>query len=276
MELVYDDPIMSWSGKIVGAIIGFIVAGPVGLFVGLVIGYLYDIGYFAKWGFAARSFSQSGQGETKTIFFESTFAIMGYIAKSDGRVSEHEIKAAERMMQQLNLSGEQKRAAIHAFNQGKQPDFDLSEALNRLKRASLRHPSLLKTFLEMQIQIAYADNQRLTPNKRAALEEICRHLGLVGFNFSEFENQYRAQYEYQQHRAQQRPQQTLADAYRILGVSPSANQQEIKKAYRRLMSQNHPDKLIAKGVPEEMIKLANQKTQQIKEAYETICQVRGF
>ena len=97
-----------------------------------------------------------------------------------------------------------------------------------------------------------------------------------GFNFSEFEQRYRAEQNYQRH--QQSPRQDarqfLQDAYQILGVSENATDAEVKKAYRRLMSQHHPDKLMAKGLPPEMIKVATQKTQQIKKAYEQICKAR--
>ena len=63
---------------------------------------------------------------------------------------------------------------------------------------------------------------------------------------------------------------SLKDAYRLLGVSDGASDAELKKAYRRLMSQHHPDKLVAKGLPEQMVKDATEKTQQIKAAYELI------
>jgi len=61
----------------------------------------------------------------------------------------------------------------------------------------------------------------------------------------------------------------------VLGVTAQADDDEIKKAYRRLMNQHHPDKLVSKGLPEEMIRLATQKTQEIKAAYERIRQARG-
>ena len=63
---------------------------------------------------------------------------------------------------------------------------------------------------------------------------------------------------------------SLQDAYGILGLTSSATMAEVKKAYRRLMNQNHPDKLVAKGLPEEMMRLAKEKTQKISKAYETI------
>ena len=66
------------------------------------------------------------------------------------------------------------------------------------------------------------------------------------------------------------PDVILANAYEMLSVSPGDSDAEVKKAYRRLMSQHHPDKLVAKGLPEEMMKLATEKTQEIKAAYEVI------
>ena len=68
----------------------------------------------------------------------------------------------------------------------------------------------------------------------------------------------------------------LDHAYAILEVSPTSSKQDVKRAYRRLMSKNHPDKLIAKGLPESMIKIANEKTQAISKAYEQICESKGW
>ena len=70
--------------------------------------------------------------------------------------------------------------------------------------------------------------------------------------------------------------QPVSQAYEVLGVQRTASDAEVKKAYRRLMNQHHPDKLIAKGLPEEMIRIATEKTQQIKEAYEQIKENRGM
>jgi DnaJ like chaperone protein len=68
----------------------------------------------------------------------------------------------------------------------------------------------------------------------------------------------------------------VSQAYDVLGIDRTASDAEVKKAYRRLMNQHHPDKLIAKGLPEEMIRIATEKTQQIKQAYEQIKTDRGM
>lgn len=269
---------MLWNGKIIGVFVGAILGGPLGAAIGLALGHLFDIGLFdnlLKQLGISRAASRAAN--VQQIFFNSTFTIMGYLAKSDGRVSENEIRAAKQIMARLNLNAEMKREAIDLFNQGKQPGFDVDQALNQLKRSCWHHPSLLRTFLEIQLQMAYADGQQISQKKQETLQYICAQLGIRGFNFRHFENRYRAEQNYQQQRQrpQYNPRQHLQDAYKILEVSSTASDAEIKKAYRRQMSKNHPDKLVSKGLPPEMIKLATQKTQQIKSAYETIKKYRA-
>ena len=206
---------------------------------------------------------------------------MGYIAKSDGRVSEQEIAAARHIMSQLGITGETKERAIKHFYHGKSSDFNLDQTIMQLRQACLRHPSLLRTFIEIQIYMVNAEG-RITSHKRAALQDICDRLGLRGFNFSQYEQQSRAEQNYRRHH-QQSDQQShysshsqLSDAYKILGVDASADHITVKKAYRKQMSEHHPDKLMAKGLPPEMIKLANEKTAQIKKAYELIKKSKGW
>jgi len=267
---------MLWNGKIVGLFIGSMLGGIWGALLGLTIGHLFDIGLFdnllKRFGISRNA---SRAANVQQIFFSSTFTVMGYIAKSDGRVSKNEIRAAKRVMSQLNLTAEMKREAIELFNQGKQPDFNVDQALNQLKRACWHHPSLLRTFLEIQLQMVYADGQQVSPRKQTALQYICGQLGIRGFNFHHFENRYRAEQNYQQ-QPRYNPRQHLDNAYKILDISASVTDAEVKKAYRRQMSKNHPDKLVSKGLPPEMLKIATQKTQQIKKAYELIKKTRGM
>ena len=270
---------MLWNGKITGVFLGAIFGGPYGALIGITLGHLFDIGLFDRWlqriGFTRGT---SRQTNIQQIFFNSTFTIMGYLAKSDGRVSENEIRLARRVMDQFGLNAAMKREAIQLFTKGKQPNFDVNSLLAQLKQACLHHPTLLRTFLEIQLQMAYADGQKISAQKRQAFEFICSQLGISHFNFNHFEQRYRAEQNYQQYRQQPRqsPRQHLHDAYKILDVSSTTSNADVKKAYRRMMSKNHPDKLIAKGLPPEMIKVATQKTQQIKSAYETIKKSRNL
>src|SRR3990167_11481262 len=183
---------------------------------------------------------------------------MGHVAKSDGRISENEIQAARSVMSQMNLSDSMKREAIQLFNEGKAANFNLPSTLAQLRQACLFQPNLLRVFLEIQIQMAHADGRILSVHKRQVLQDICRQLGVAGFNFSQFEQQFRGEQNYQRtyHNVPRDPQQFLNEAYNVLGVAKDASDVEVKKAYRRLMSQHHPDKLMSKGLPPEMIKMA--------------------
>lgn len=260
---------MSWWGKFIGGAVGFSMGGPLGLLIGGVLGHkLVD------------KPMQKGMDDnhelTQAAFFTATFSIMGHIAKADGRVSEDEIAMARQIMDHMQLDAQQKRAAIDLFNEGKKGTFDLQGVLLQFKQAAHRRTTLLQMFMEIQLHAAYADGT-MAASEQAIINTIAQQLGfssrhveqlsiLVRSNLGLGANQY-----YQgQSTAHKSEADLLKEAYEILGVSRSSTDAEVKKAYRRLMNQHHPDKLVSKGLPEEMIQLANEKTQQIKAAYELI------
>jgi DnaJ like chaperone protein len=265
-----------WWGKLIGGFFGALLAGPIGMALGVLIGHAFDRSLIS-----AVSFNQSSGGahtQAQEIFFNATFLVMGYVAKSDGHVSKKEIRAAEIVMAKMGLSGDLKEKAIHLFREGKQPSFNLDKTLNDLLLSCHRNPILLQMFVEIQWQVAHADGA-LSAGKRQILQKICRQLGIGIFNFSSFEDFFRTAQEQQSHyqRTPSHPSKhNLSAAYQLLGISETAQDAEVKKAYRLLMSKNHPDKLIAKGLPEEMVKLATEKTQNIRAAYDLICKTRGM
>ncbi len=267
-------------GKIIGAICGFLLLGPLGLIIGIFIGHIFDKGLKQSHGWFG--FNSQQQAHSRQVFFRTTFLVMGHIAKADGHVSEAEIQVARNTMQRMGLSEALKKQAIDYFQQGKQAEFDLNAALTELMQTCHQNKVLLRMFLELQLQAAQADGG-LSASKQQVLQIICQRLGFAPVNFSFFEDLFNFQRHYQQqysqqHSYQQAPRNTLklADAYELLGVPATASDADIKRAYRRQMSQHHPDKLVAKGLPEEMIKLATEKTQNIKAAYEQIGAARGI
>ena len=269
---------MNWVGKIIGAVLGFFLGGPVGLLLGLFVGHwVVDQGLLLRWASNRTTFS-GARHKIQAVFFNATFRIMGYVAKSDGRVSENEIRAARHIMEQMGLDASLRREAIRLFTEGKSSHFNLSGALSQLKQACLFQPSLLRIFLEIQAQMLYADGKTVSEHKQRVLLDICKQLGVSGFNFKSSDQRAYGEQNYQQY--QQKPErpseQPLQSAYATLGVTQTATDTEVKKVYRRLMNRHHPDKLIAKGLPPEMIKMATQKTQQIKSAYEQILKARSI
>ncbi len=267
---------MSWWGKALGGTFGFLLGGPLGALLGAALGHTLD----QKAGNGSHErvgFDLGAQQRVQAVFFMTTFSVMGHIAKADGRVSEDEIEAARAVMARLGLTPELRQAAMRLFSQGKSPDFALDEILAQFKRECQRRRMLLQLFMEFLLMAAYADGVMHATERRILLH-ISGRLGFSAAEFEGLENMVRAGQRFEQgYRPRaQTAQASLADAYAVLNVSAEAGDDEVKKAYRRLLSQHHPDKLVAKGLPEEMMKLASERTHQIRTAYERIREHRGF
>jgi DnaJ like chaperone protein len=244
--------------------------------LGAVLGHNLDRGMASLAG--TEELEPGERERVQTAFFTAAFSVMGHLAKADGRVSQREIAVAESFMRQLELSADMRSAAIGLFNQGKAPDFRLDEVLDQFRHECHRRRTLIQMFLEIQIQAAYADGP---PNEReeAVLLHVCKRLGIPEFLFRRLEQLVRLQQQFgagagAPGTAPARGP-TLQQAYAVLGVNAKASDAEVKRAYRRLLSQHHPDKLVSKGLPEEMMKLATQKTHEIRQAYEIVSRARA-
>jgi len=277
---------MGWVGKLVGGLLGFAAGGPIGALVGATLGHSVDRGVQRLAENMALPLGDRRRIES--VFFSATFSTMGYLAKADGRVSEAEIALAEAVMARLQLTGERRSAAIALFRQGKSPDFDLTAVIEDFRRECLGRRMLVQLFLEIQLQAAHVDGEP-SAAKRRALEEIRVGLQIPEMVFRQLENLVRMQRQfsgaagdagargrgYGGGGSAQQKGPTLSQAYSVLGVSPKDSDAAIKKAYRKLLSEHHPDKLVSKGLPEDMIKLATQKTYEIRRAYEMIVAARA-
>lgn len=256
---------MSWIGKAVGSVVGFLAAGPIGSLLGLLVGHQFDQGY-------GRAFGVAPTREIQTLFFEATFAVMGHIAKADGRVTEEDIRSARNVMHAMRLTPEQVQAAIAHFTRGKSADFPLADRVGRLARALESSPALARAFIDIQLQ-AHLGAGRFGAAERSLLWRITEALGVGRAEFAELEAQARARSGATVGAASE---VGLEDAYRVLGVMATAPDKDIKTAYRRLMNRHHPDKLVARGLPASMSHVAQQKTQEVRAAYERIRAARNM
>ncbi|MCZ4059311.1 co-chaperone DjlA [Pantoea sp. LMR881] len=268
---------MRYWGKVVGLLLGLISgAGFWGIVIGLVIGHLIDKVRGAQ-GKAYFSNNQTRQ----TLFFSTTFQVMGHLTKSKGRVTEADIQIASLLMDRMQLHGESRTAAQRAFREGKQSEYPLRSKLRELRSACFGRFDLIRMFLEIQIQAAFADGS-LHPNERQVLYVIAEELGISHAQFDQFLRMMEGSQQfgggqgssyggYQQQRGP-----TLEGACSVLGVKSSDDATTIKRAYRKLMSEHHPDKLVAKGLPPEMMEMAKQKAQEIQAAYDLIRKEKGF
>lgn len=265
---------MSWWGKILGGTFGFMLGGPLGALLGASLGHQFDSsqaqGNYEDLG------GPANRERIQSAFFAATFSVMGHICKADGKVTPDEIRLAQSVMNQMQLSPEQRTAARRLFNEGKSATFPFEAVLEQFRRECRRRHTLMQMFLEIQLHAAYADGV-IHPSERSVLQNACDVLGFSQQELAHLEAMVKSQQHFAGSRPSGKPSKNrIQEAYDVLGISATSKPAEIKKAYRRLMSQHHPDKLVAKGLPEEMMKIAGQKTHEIKVAYNTIREARGF
>lgn len=258
-------------GKLIGAFMGYLAGGLIGAIVGLIMGHFFDRGLRFDFGFGG------DRAQVQRVFFETTFRVAGHLAKADGRISEAEVAQTEQLMRHMGLTPEHRREAIALFKEGAKPEFQPEPEVQRFLRLAGHRVLLRQLLLEYLVAVALADGEVHAAEDRVLLA-VARLLGINERRFRQMMDMLLAQAQFggtRQRRAQAPPRRDeLADAYRALGVHPQDSDAHIKRAYRRLMSQHHPDKLIAKGVPDDMVKMATEKSQEIRAAYDLICQSR--
>ena len=257
---------MAWWGTLIGSTLGFMLGGPLGLLLGSVVGRQFDTG---RQRTGDGPFLGNGREVTQAAFFTATFSVMGYLAKADGHVSAAEVRVAERLMDDMRLDARQRQTAIELFNRGKSGDFPLEAVLDQFRHECQRRTTLLRMFLEIQVQAALADG-RIDPAENTVLTQVAQALG-----FDPGDVQRLIDFISGGTNDTGRETQSLDSAYQVLGVDSTASHGDLKKTYRRLMNQHHPDKMVARGMPEEMIKLATEKTQGIQKAWEVVREHRA-
>ena len=250
-------------------VIGALLGAAFGGFAGAIIGAA--IGHFA--GLALRNSIVGGLRVAQNQLLESTFTIMGALCKADRVVTRDEINAVERIFGMLNLGTEQRKQARDAFNRGKQPEFDLDAAVDRFAAITRGRGPLLQLFLQLQVMAVAADG-RIDPAEHAMLVRIAVRLGLHERDVAQLEALLRAATGRASGPGAPPSKDRLADAYKALGVTADSSGAEIKRAYRKLISQNHPDKLASRGLPESMRPVAEERSRELNSAYDLIKEAR--
>lgn len=255
-------------GALVGAVIGYLWIGPVGVLLGGVVGF---------WAvqMAAMALLKGRLGQIRTQFLNSTFAVMGAVAKADGRVSTDEIAVAEKLFSELRLSPDQRAQAQASFRRGAAADFDFDAEVASVARSCHGQHALVQMFLQVQMAAIAADGQ-LHDAEHEIMVRIARGLGLSEAEVRQVEALFTGgQARHGDALGSAGDADGLERAYDVLGVDSDTSDAEVKKAYRRQMSANHPDKLAGRGLPDNMRVMAEEKTREIGAAYERICTARA-
>ncbi len=265
-----------WWGKIIGGVLGMFKGGLSGALIGALFGHMID-------RFIA---GITGVGNTQKAFFAALFSSLGHLSKADGTVTDTEIRMVESLMQRMQISGEDRQRAIRHFNQGKETGFDLDAALLPFVQLSVVRQDLRQMFMEILVEAAFSSGT-ITQEEHAVLLRVARALRIPGHLFSAMLNargpagNYGPQGSYRQSGGGRRAaggntRGTIDQAYAKLGLNRKATDSEIKRAYRKLVSQYHPDKLVSRGLPEEMMEIAKTRVREINTAYDQVKQARGF
>ncbi len=269
-------------GKIVGGFLGLMSGGFLGALLGLYIGHWFDRS-FAGATLRTGMFGSSNARDQEQIL-TLCFELLGCVCKADGQVSRAEIDSAEALLRRLKVRTEQRQAMIQAFNRGKAAGFDVDACTRNLRMLCRGRVLWIRLALEIVLTGALADGH-VDDAERAMLGRIATGLG---FRTADFEAllglmtgtaggwQGRAQGGYQQGAPGRSPEQKLDEAYSALGVAAAASDADVRKAYRRLMSQHHPDKLAAKDMPEALRAQAEERVRQIRAAWDLIKEARGI
>lgn len=262
---------MSYTAVVLGALLGLTLSRNVwGGVIGAILGYVLEQSARVARPPGARTLS------VRAEFLRATFQMMGHIAKSDGRVSESEIDAARRLMEEFRLDARETEIAMECFRVGKSAAFLPQRAMDRLREACARRGDLLRHFMDLQLRAAMLGNG-ISPPIRTKLLRVAEELGFSGLEFAYMEVSVRAQFSRARGAGPQpKKRSSLDECYAELQVEATISDTELKKAYRRQMSRHHPDKLVANGLPESMAQWAKEKTQRIQEAYEGIRAARGM
>lgn len=255
---------MLWPFTVIGGGAGYAIASIPGAMLGALLGQALDRRlHFQSWA----ELRERVSGRAVPRDDELIFILLGRLAKSDGRVVDGHIQQARVEMRRLDLSEPAKRRAIQAFNRGKDGRDNLRVHLTRLKTQPHAAEGLLRACWRM----AWADGKA----SRAERELIVQWGKWLGWTAEKVQALSSTEDE-QRERAPASSGGEYQEALRLLGVKADAEPVQIKRAYRRLLSRHHPDKVAGTGASQMQVRDATERTRELHNAYAVIKDRRGF
>lgn len=289
---------MSWFGKLAGGALGFLMGGPVGAALGAALGHQLDQStpYFRHLG---AGLSASELAQLERAFLGVLFPLMGHLAKADGYISEDEIACVRKIMSRLDLTPDSRLKAMRLFNEGKQNPHHYQVWRQVMETELAGSSQLSRLLLSFLCELALADGP-IHPRQETILRDTCEVLRFSKYEYFGLRTRLETEHRFwridpnhEGARGEAGPDQrahqgfrysgnsklsgsALHEAYNVLGIALTAQDAEIKRAYRRAISRHHPDKLTARGASAAEIQMATEATQKIQKAYELICVQRSL
>ena len=242
---------MSWLGGLLGGTLGFALGGPLGAILGAIAGQ--SISGRAPQGLDATS--------KQTIFFTSLFAMLGSLAKADGRVSKAEIRFVEQLMrEQLGLAQEARTLAISIFNEARKRPATFEAYARQFGEVFSQEPEQREMLLRLLVQAAMADGE-MHEHEERLLKRAAEIFNLTPLLYQLLDRISDGS--------------SLDQCYVILESEPEDELSVIKKRYRRLAMKYHPDRIQSQGLPPELLSAAEEKFKEIQDAFDRIERARG-
>lgn len=266
----------NFAGKASGLVLGFILGSWTGAALGIILGHSFDFHRQSVFSLLAGLKNKFGglalPKPKERVYRDTLFVCLGYVAKQEGRVSPQSIAAAEALFKRLRLNSRQREAAINLFNEGKLTTSVEAKLELLAKRYASKKAQRL-SFIEQLLNVAYA-GKAASAEQLATLQSFLPVLNLSRQDFEQLHQKVRTakgyKNEHNQNQVQMPSTTAILSAYRTLGLRSGASPEEIKLSYRKLMSQHHPDKLMAQGVTEQALERGKHKAQEIQQAYAVI------
>ena len=256
-------------GKLLAGFFGWMLGGPIGAIIGVIVGHQFDRGL----GLYLRPISREERNRVNQSFFTTLFKLSGHLAKADGHISTSEISQAEDMMRRMGLDAHRRKDAISLFKAGAETDFSLDETLASFCHICGHYNNLKLQIIKYLVSLAIAD-EILDESEEQILRRIASALDFPSSIIDQIFSMIGAQESFGKNAKSDSNSCRIDMAYSALGIARTSSNMQVKKAYRMLISENHPDKLIGQGMPDDMIQLATERTQEIQAAYEIIVKSR--
>ncbi|MCH3917637.1 MAG: co-chaperone DjlA [Spirochaetia bacterium] len=260
---------MAWLGKLIGGAVGFTLGGPLGMIAGIAFGNMFDhAGETSRISDGTPYFRQNGRmasnaEERNMTFFLATFSLLARLAQADGVVSEKERNAVNAFIDNdLKLDYAGKQAALRIFNTALTGGGTVDQFASQFYQNFANDQALLQLMVDILFRVGVADGRL----DQAEEKIIRRVVSIFRFSDAYFDAMVR----------RYAGASVTESAYTVLGLTSQASDEEVKKAYRKMSIEYHPDTVQAKGLPDDFVAVATKKFREIQEAYETIKKERGI
>jgi DnaJ like chaperone protein len=246
-------------GKLVGGTIGFALGGPLGAIFGATFGHAFDTG--SELDATGNGQRLSSVEQHQLTFFVAAFSMLAKLAQADGQVTKEEIDSIEGFMDKdLRLDPPSRNAAVNIFRTALNAPGTFDDFARQFYGQFHRQPQMLELMIDILLRVAVSDGRMAHGEESLILSAV------TTFNFSTSRyEQLKSQYV-----------QTADNSYAVLGCSPDDSDDQVKRCYRQRVQEYHPDKIAAKGLPDEFTRFAQDKFREIQEAWERIKAARGI